>query len=63
MRPWVFTLLGVLAVLLGGLWTLQGLGYVTGSFMTGSKLWLTIGLLLALAGIWSLVTGIRRSRG
>ncbi|MFI9381553.1 hypothetical protein [Kutzneria sp. NPDC052558] len=62
MKPWVFVLLGVVLVLLGLLWTAQGLGYVTGSFMTGSRLWATIGPIVALVGLWSLVTGIRRQR-
>ena len=43
--------LGVLLVLIGGLWTLQGFGIVGGSFMTGSTMWLVIGLVLVAAGI------------
>ncbi|GAA3433993.1 hypothetical protein [Kutzneria kofuensis] len=62
MKPWVFVLLGVVLALLGVLWTAQGLGYVTGSFMTGSRLWATIGPIVALLGLWSLVTGVRRAR-
>ena len=42
---------GVLMVLLGGLWTLQGFGVVGGSFMTGSTTWLVIGLVVLFAGI------------
>jgi LPXTG-motif cell wall-anchored protein len=44
-------IVGVLLVLLGGLWTLQGFGLVGGSFMTGSTTWLVIGLVLVAAGI------------
>jgi hypothetical protein len=58
----MFVALGVVLVLIGALWTAQGLGYVTGSFMTGSKLWFTIGLVALLVGLWSLVTGVRRFR-
>jgi len=61
-KPWVFVLLGVVLMLLGLLWAAQGLGYVTGSFMTGSRLWATIGPIVALVGLWSLVTGVRRQR-
>ena len=43
-------IVGVLFVLLGGLWTLQGLGVVGGSFMTGSTTWLVIGLVVVAAG-------------
>lgn len=42
---------GVVLVLLGGLWTLQGFGVVGGSFMTGSTTWLVIGLVLVFAGL------------
>ncbi|QUQ62782.1 hypothetical protein [Kutzneria sp. CA-103260] len=62
MKPWVFMLLGVVLVLVGLLWTAQGLGYVTGSFMTGSRLWATIGPIVAVLGLWSLVVGVRRGR-
>ena len=51
---------GVLLVLLGGLWTLQGFGLVGGSFMTGSTTWLVIGLVLVAAGI-ALITRRRRT--
>jgi hypothetical protein len=61
-KTWVFVLLGVVFILLGALWSAQGFGYVTGSFMTGSKLWATIGPIVVLLGLWSLVTGIRRAR-
>ena len=43
--------IGVLGVLLGGLWFLQGIGLVGGSFMTGSRLWLFIGLVVLLGGL------------
>ena len=53
-------IVGVLLVLLGGLWTLQGFGVVGGSFMTGSTTWLVIGLVLVAAGI-ALITRRRRT--
>ena len=49
--------------LLGGLWTLQGVGVVGGSFMTGSRLWLVIGLVLVVAGVALLLRLRRRPRG
>ncbi len=61
-KPWVLVLLGIVLVLVGLLWTAQGLGYVTGSFMTGSRLWATIGPIVAVLGLWSLVAGVRRRR-
>jgi hypothetical protein len=47
-------IVGVLFVLLGGLWTLQGFGLVGGSFMTGSTTWLVIGLVVVAAGVFLL---------
>ena len=55
MTRWVGPVVGVLLVLLGGLWTLQGVGLVGGSFMTGSRLWLVIGLVLVVAGVALLI--------
>jgi hypothetical protein len=52
---------GVLLVLLGGLWTLQGLGVVGGSFMTGSTTWLVIGIVVVAVGIF-LLTRRRATR-
>lgn len=53
--------LGVLLFLVGLLWTLQGLGVVGGSFMSGATVWAIIGPIVAIFGIW-LVAGSRRSR-
>jgi len=43
--------LGALIAIAGIVFTLQGLGYVTGSFMTGASLWTIIGPVIALAGL------------
>jgi len=51
--------LGILLVLVGALWTLQGLGVVGGSVMSGVTLWAIIGPLVVLAGIALVVTGRR----
>jgi hypothetical protein len=47
--------LGVVLILIGGVWTAQGLGYLEGSFMTGQQLWTTIGLLCVGAGVMLLI--------
>jgi hypothetical protein len=52
--------LGILLVLVGALWTLQGLGIVGGSVMSGVTLWAIVGPLVVLAGIALIVTGRRR---
>jgi hypothetical protein len=53
---------GVVAVLLGLLFTLQGLGLVGGSFMTGERLWVFIGIVLVVIGI-GVISGSLRRRG
>lgn len=40
-----------LMVLVGALWTFQGLGYVEGSSMTGEKTWSVIGPIVAGLGV------------
>jgi hypothetical protein len=43
--------LGVLLFLVGILWTLQGLGVVGGSVMSGVTAWAVIGPIVALGGL------------
>ena len=59
----LFVVLGVVLFLAGVLWTLQGLGYVGGSVMTGSTFWAVVGPLVALLGLFLAVVGGRRNRG
>ncbi len=47
---WVLLILGGLMVLIGGVWTLQGVGVLPGSFMTGQTFWAVAGLLTLVAG-------------
>ena len=47
--------LGIVLLLIGGVWTAQGLGYLKGSFMTGQQLWTTIGLLCVCGGMMLLI--------
>ena len=42
---------GVILAAMGVLWTLQGLGYVGGSAMSGQVVWAVIGPVVALAGL------------
>ena len=46
MRPLLIAL-GVVMFLMGGLWTLQGLGVITGSAMSDQATWAIIGPLVA----------------
>jgi hypothetical protein len=52
--------LGVLMVLMGGVWFLQGINVLPGSFMTGELRWAVYGGILAAAGIWLLWRARRR---
>ncbi len=47
----VARVVGLLLVLIGAVWTLQGFGVIGGSGMTGSTTWLVIGLVLVAAGL------------
>jgi len=62
MSRWIGGIVGVLALLVGAVWTLQGANVIAGSFMTGSKLWLGIGLVLVVGGVWLLGRTLRRAR-
>ena len=42
---------GLLLILIGAVWTLQGFGVIGGSFMTGSTTWLVIGMVLVVVGV------------
>lgn len=44
-------IMGGLLILAGGVWFLQGISVLTGSFMTGQIQWATSGGLSALIGI------------
>lgn len=58
-RSLVSVIAGVVVVLLGGVWTLQGSGVIGGSTMTGSTMWLVIGLVLVAAGAVLIAFGAR----
>ncbi|MFC4585535.1 hypothetical protein [Sphaerisporangium corydalis] len=60
MKNWLLIAVGVVLVLVGALWALQGLGYVGGSFMSGAKEWFAIGLVVAIAGLALAVPALRR---
>jgi uncharacterized membrane protein len=62
MRQIVLTVLGVLVALAGAVWTLQGLGYIGGSFMSGATLWAVIGPIVLLAGLAIIYLALRARR-
>lgn len=62
MRQIVLVVLGLVAALAGSVWTLQGLGYVGGSFMSGATVWAIIGPIVALVGLALIMLGLSRRR-
>ncbi len=53
-------IIGVLLVLMGGTWILQGINVLPGSFMTGQIRWAIYGGIAAVAGLVLIVLGGRK---
>lgn len=62
MKRWGSLSLGVLLVLVGAIWCLQGIGLLTGSSMSGQQMWFAIGLAVGLAGLAFLGVALRYFR-
>jgi hypothetical protein len=62
MKQVALIVLGVLVALAGAVWTLQGLGYIGGSFMSGATLWAVIGPIVLLAGLAIIYLALRGGR-
>jgi hypothetical protein len=62
MKRIVLVVIGALVAVAGIVWTLQGLGYISGSFMTGATLWAIIGPVVALIGLGIAALGFRGGR-
>jgi hypothetical protein len=58
----VWIIFGIVGVLLGGLWTLQGLGVIKGSAMSGNSMWAIIGPIVVVVGLLLLLYGSRSRR-
>ena len=56
----VLNIVGILLVLLGSIWFLQGINVLPGSFMSGQSRWAVRGGILAVAGIVGLVWANRK---
>ena len=59
---YVMIFFGALLFLSGGVWFLQGVNILPGSFMTGQTEWIWYGLIAMIAGAALLVLGARRGR-
>ncbi|MBQ0895798.1 hypothetical protein KBX37_22325 [Micromonospora sp. U56] len=62
MRGWLTLTLGLLAVVVGAVWTVQGLGYVGGSVMTDHRIWAVVGPVVILIGLVVLWRGLKARR-
>jgi hypothetical protein len=62
MRKQLLVGVGALLVMLGALWTAQGLGWIGGSAMSGQTTWAVIGPFVALVGVAMAVSGLRATR-
>lgn len=56
----LFVALGALMIVVGAIWTAQGLGYLEGSPMTDQSLWAILGPLVAGLGVGLLFVAVRR---
>ena len=59
---WVSLVVGCLLIAVGAVWFFQGYGALKGSFMTGSPMWMWIGVAAAVVGA-VVVVRVVRSRG
>lgn len=56
----VLIVVGVIAFLVGAVFAGQGANLIPGSSMTGERMWLYIGVVVAIVGIILVLLGIRR---
>jgi uncharacterized membrane protein len=56
----VFNVLGVLMVVMGAIWFLQGINILPGSFMTGQIRWAVYGACMVVAGLIVMARANRR---
>ena len=56
------SIVGLILVIVGGIWFLQGIGVLPGSFMTGQIQWAVYGGMAVAAGV-AVLLAVRRRRG
>jgi len=50
--------IGIILLLIGSVWFLQGVGVLPGSFMTGSQFWAAAGVFAVVVGLISIGVGL-----
>ena len=58
----VLIVIGAIAVIVGAVWVGQGTNLIPGSVMSGSTMWLQIGVIVGVVGIILIVLGLVRRR-
>jgi hypothetical protein len=58
----LWLIIGIIAVLVGIVWTLQGLNVLRGSGMSGHSVFTVIGLVVGLLGLVLIAFGVQRRR-
>ncbi len=61
-RNWLLGVAGVVLIIAGGVWSLQGFGVIGGSFMSGDSVWAIIGPIVTVIGLGMAFAGLRRRR-
>jgi uncharacterized membrane protein len=56
------TVVGAVVAVIGAVFAGQGLGLIPGSFMTGDRTWLFIGLAMLLIGVVLILVGTNRRK-
>ena len=59
---WVLIILGIVVILVGLVWLLQGTNVLAGSQMSGHRRWIVIGAGLDVIGIVLIIIGSRMRR-
>jgi hypothetical protein len=57
---WIWLVIGILAVVAGVVWTLQGLNILKGSFMSGHATYVVLGVVVGVVGLIMIVIGALR---
>lgn len=60
---WLLLGLGIIMVLIGIIWSLQGANILLGSPMTGDPFWLAVGIVVIVVGVALSLIGWRRRTG
>jgi LPXTG-motif cell wall-anchored protein len=53
-------IVGIILILLGGLWVVQGSNMMPNTAMSGQSQWLYIGIVVAIVGLVALIWSLRR---